>query len=125
MSILEQEWSRTRHWIDAALAHSPGLETLEDVERLLSDGRYMLWTSERCAAVTEIAEYASRKVIVIVHAGGDKAELINEMEPRIAEFGVGQGCDMIAVTGRHGWQREGERHGYRLGFVTMVKDLKQ
>lgn len=122
---LETEWARSRHWIGAALDRSPGLETLDDVEQLVFGGNYMLWTGVNCAVVTEIAEYASRKVIVIVHGGGDKDEMIHVLEPRIAEFGAEQGCDLIAITGRKGWIREGEKHGYRLGFVTIVKELKQ
>lgn len=122
---LASEWARTAHYIEAALAHSPGLETLEDVERMLGVGNYMLWTGDKCAAITEISIYAARNVITIVHAGGDKGELIDVIEPKIAEFGAEQGCDLIAITGREGWKREGEKRGYRLGYVTMIKDLRQ
>lgn len=119
------EWERTQHYIGAALARSPGYETLEDVRRMVGTGAYMLWTGENCAAVTRIDRYSQRLVLVLVHAGGDKAELIDVLEPKIAAFAVEWGCDAIMLEGREGWKREGEKRGYRLAYVVMIKDLKQ
>lgn len=120
---LASEWERCRHYIEAALCNSPGLEDIEAVEGALDRGGYMLWTGANCAAITDISIYPSRKVLTIVHGGGDKSELIGSLFPRIEEFAALQGCDLIAVTGRKGWEREGEKHGFRFGYVTMIKDL--
>lgn len=121
--LLAHEWARCRHYIEAALRHSPGLEDIEAVEGAVERGGYMLWTDANCAAITDISIYPSRKVLTIVHGGGDKAEMIGKLLPRIEEFAALQGCDLVAVTGRLGWLREGEKHGFRLGYVTMIKDL--
>jgi hypothetical protein len=125
MTDAAEEWERCRGWIEAALAHSPGFETIEDVEKLLGSNLYQLWSGDNCAAITSVDRYAQRLVISIIHGGGDKRELIDVLEPKIARFGAEHGCDMIAVTGRRGWIREGERHGYHFGYVTMMKAIRQ
>lgn len=123
-SIAAAEWVRCRHYIEAALANSPGFETIDDVERMLCTGNYMLWTGRECAAIVEISQYAAKRVIAIVHGGGDKNELADELEPMIEAFGRERGCDLIGVMGRKGWIREGEKRGWHLGYVCMLKALK-
>lgn len=121
--LLACEWQRCRPFIEAALERSPGLEDIEDVEGYIDSGSYMLWTGTNCAAITQISVYASRKAVTIVHAGGDKNELINGLTPKIEQFGRDMGCDLIALTGREGWLREGRKRGWRLGYVWMIKNL--
>ncbi len=125
MTVAAREWARCRHFIEAALGQSPGFETIEDVERLIADGRYQFWPGENCAAVTEIAEFARAKMLVVMHGGGDLIELLEEMEPALCAFARVAGCDGIMGFGRKGWQRVCERRGYRFGWLAMVKDLKQ
>ncbi len=119
------EWQRCRHHIEAALARSPGLESIADVERAIAAGTYQAWFGKRSAAITEIADYGQKKVLTVVHGGGDMGELLNEMEPMFCAFARAMGCDAIMGTGREGWKRMSEKHGYRFGWLVMVKDLKQ
>lgn len=119
------EWNRCRHYIEAALDRSPHLESIEDVERRLGEGTYMLWTGDDCALVTQIMNYPSKRVMEVVHGGGNKREIIGRLGPALEEFAVKQGCDSLAVIGRRGWIREGEKAGWHLGFVVMMKALKQ
>ena len=81
-----QEWARCRPYIEAALAHAPGLERIEDVERAIERGSYQVWFGKECCAVTEIAHYAQAKALVVVHGGGDMAELLDELEPAMCAF---------------------------------------
>lgn len=118
------EWARCRPWIKAALVHSPGLESIEDVERAIARGSYQVWFGRHCCAVTEIADYARAKALVVVHGGGDLAELLEELEPAMCALARAQGCTLIMGTGRKGWERVTRERGYRFGFITMVKDLK-
>lgn len=118
-----EEWARCRHWIEAALAHSPGLESIEDVERGVARGTYQVWFGKECCAVTEIAQYARVRALVVVHGGGDMAELLEELEPQMCGFARGQGCTLIMGTGRKGWERVTRSRGYRFGYLTMVKTL--
>jgi len=114
---------RCRAWIEAAVATGPGIETIDDVEALIGEGRYQLFTAPRSAAVTEIAQFARRKVLIVVHGGGDLDELLNVLEPRMCDFALAEGCDAIMGTGRRGWERATQKRGYRFAWINMIKDL--
>jgi hypothetical protein len=118
-----EDWARCKPWIEAALAYSPGLEAIEDVERAIERGSYQVWFGKECCVVTEIADYARTKALVVVHGGGDMAELLDELEPATCEFARAEGCRHIMGTGRKGWERVTRTHGYRFGYITMVKRL--
>jgi hypothetical protein len=122
--LLASEWERCRHYIEAAIDNSPHLETIEDVEKLLEEGMYMLWTGLNSAVVVEIRNYPTKKILAVVHGGGDKNEIMDQLGPLIEDFAVKNGCQAIASFGREGWKREGERRGWHLGYVCMFKNLK-
>lgn len=119
------EWQRCRPWIVAALATSPNLETIVDVERLIESGHYQVWFGMECAAITEIAQFANRKALIILHGGGNMAEGLDQLEPAMCAYALKNGCDMIMGQGRRGWERVAAKHGYRFGFITVTKDLVQ
>jgi hypothetical protein len=120
---LAAEWARCRPYIEAAIRHSPQLETIADVERLISCGKYQFWPGKRSAAITEIAEFARGLVLIVVHGGGDLAELVDLMEPAFCGYARAHGCIAIAGMGRKGWQRATEKRGYRFGTIMMIKDI--
>ncbi|MGH6829073.1 MAG: hypothetical protein ACREFW_09210, partial [Rhizomicrobium sp.] len=103
----------------------PGLESIEDVERAIENGSYQVWFWHHSCAVTEIADYARHKALVVVHGAGDMAELLDVIEPGMCAWAKEQGCTLMMGTGRKGWERVTEKRGYRFGFVTMVKNLEQ
>jgi hypothetical protein len=119
----QDEWRRCRGWIEAALARSPGFETIEDVEGLIGEGKYQFWPGRHSAAITEIAQFAAKKVLIVQHGGGDLGELIDEMEPAFCAFAHAAGCEAIMGFGRLGWKRVTEKRGYRFGWIAMVKQL--
>lgn len=117
------EWNRCKPWIEAALETSPGFETIADVARMVDEGKYQFWPSENCAAITEIATFSQRKVLTVVHGGGDLTELLDTLEPRMCDFAKRMGCDAIMGTGRKGWERVTASRGYRLAFINMIKEV--
>ncbi|HJR55328.1 MAG TPA: hypothetical protein VJ798_02020 [Rhizomicrobium sp.] len=119
----QESWSRCRPWIEAAIATGPGVETIDDVERLLACGRYQFWAGRAAAAITEITEFQRRKILTVMHGGGDLAELLDEIEPALCAFAREQGCDGIMGLGRKGWERVTQPRGYRLAYIAMIKDL--
>lgn len=123
MTPAQYEWARCRPHIEAALERSPGLETIEDVERRIADGRYMFWPGRKSAAITEIVEYDRKRAMVMIHGGGDMGEMLDEMEPVICAMARLMGCSMIMGTGRKGWEKPGLKRGYKFGWITMYKDL--
>lgn len=121
--VADPDWRRCRPMIEAALAHSPGYETIEDVERLIDDGTYLFWAAEQSAVVTEVSQYQRRRVLTVMHGGGDLAELLDYVEPALCVYARSIGCDAISGIGRRGWDRECKKRGYRLAHITMIKDL--
>lgn len=116
-------WAQCRPLIAAALATSPHLETIDDVERMIAAGRYFPFSGRHSCAVAEIAQFARRKVLIVVHGGGDLDELLDVLEPLMCAFARARGCDAIMGTGRKGWERVTARRGYRFAWTAMIKDL--
>jgi len=117
------EWARCRFYIESALSRSPGFETIEDVEALIADGTYQFWPGVKSAAITEIRRYARKKVLAVVHGGGELSELLDEMEPHFCSFALANGCDAVIGTGRRGWQHQTRKRGYRFAYLTMIKEI--
>jgi hypothetical protein len=124
LSTAASEWARCRHFIEKALARSPGFEAIEDVERAIAEGRYQFWPGRNCAAITEIADFPRAKMLIVLHGGGDLAELIDALEPALCAFARAAGCDGIMGLGRKGWERVCETRGYEFGWLAMVKMLR-
>jgi hypothetical protein len=99
------------------------METIEDVERLVASGSYQFWAGRDSAAITEMFSSPQRKVLVVKHGGGNLDELWNEMEPQMCAFAAAHGCTSIMGEGRMGWKRVTEKRGYRLAWISMIKDL--
>jgi hypothetical protein len=129
LTTAQLEWARCRPWIEAALARSPGFEDIEDVERLVMEGQYIFFSGPDCAAICSIEVYCQKKAFVIQHAGGDPEgsirEMIADLDPSMCAYANAMGCDMIMERGREGWKPILEKHGYRVGYVAMVKELRQ
>ncbi len=119
----QENWARVRPWIEAALKRAPGLETIEDVDSFLESGKYLLFTSPNAAMVAQIIEYERKKAIYAIHGGGNLKELIDVIEPRMRACGKVNGCSLSMGMGRKGWERALKDKGYRLGWVTMIKEI--
>ena len=107
-----------RDLIESALAYSGGTHTFEDVAELVATGRAQLWPGEKSVGVTEIVLYPKKKVLHIFIAAGDMDELLVMME-YAKRWGAGQGCQSVTMSGRTGWQRVLNKHGWKQVFVTM------
>ncbi len=119
----DAEWARCRHWIIAALENSPGFESIEDIDRKLENRDYVLWPGTNCAAVTCLIQYDGMKVLSVIHGGGDLEELLTNLEPNMCKFAAMEGCKLITGEGRLGWKPVSEKHGYRFGYIVMVKEI--
>lgn len=118
-----REWVRCKPWIEAAIAASPGFETIEDVERLLEREVYQLWAGKNCAAIGTFNEYESETAYCIVHGGGDLTELLDVVEPAVCAWATQSGCNVVMGIGRKGWERVCSKRGYKFGWIAMVKRL--
>ena len=111
-----------RKHIEAALEYSGGTHNFDDVKQAIIEGRMQLWPAPNSAAVTEIVEYARKKVLHVFLAGGDMDEVVGGIES-VVNWGRGQGCQSVAISGRKGWERILDKHGFRPVLVTMERDL--
>lgn len=112
-----------REWIEAALEHSNGTHTFEDIVKGISEGRMQLWPAERGVMVTEIVVYPRRKMLNIFLAGGDLDQLL-DMGDDMRAWAKAQGCDGAMLTGRKGWARVMKNHGWREKWITMTTEIE-
>lgn len=111
-----------RKHIEAALGYSGGTHNFDDVKQAIIEGRMQLWPAPNSAAVTEIVEYARKKVIHVFLAGGQMDEVVGGIES-VAEWGRAQGCQSMTISGRKGWERILDKSGFRPVLVTMERKL--
>ncbi|HUO23650.1 MAG TPA: hypothetical protein VMU59_14130 [Caulobacteraceae bacterium] len=118
-----QAWARCLPYIEAALAHAGGTHDIEDVARLIEQGRAHFWPGRRCAVVTEFYDYPRLRACNIWLLGGDLKALL-AMEPAIVAWARTQGCARLMGGGpRTGWARALAALGYRTGWTVYSKDL--
>ena len=89
---------------------------------MIADCVYQFWPGKHSAVITELVRFKRVKALIVRHAGGDMAELI-EMEKTFCAFARANDCTKIMGEGREGWKRICERMGYRFAMVMMEKDL--
>jgi hypothetical protein len=111
-----------RQHIEAALAHGGDTHTFEDVRDMIIDGRLQIWHGPNGCAVTEIITYPRKKALHVFLAGGEMAQILDMMDSAMV-WGRGQGCDVMTISGRLGWQRVLDKHGFRPVLVTMERAL--
>ena len=123
MRNAQEEWARCKHWIAASLKRSGGFYGIEDVERMIEDGRLVFWPMRSSAVLTEFIEYPQGRALNAFVSGGSLRELRDEFEPFIAQFAKEQGCRWVLGFGRKGWVRASAASGYRLINCLLVKEL--
>jgi hypothetical protein len=119
----DDHWAFAKPFIEAALRAVPPMETLVDIERKIGSGHYQLWLAGNSAAITSVDIYPQKKVLSVVHGGGNLGELVDQLEPTLCAHAVALGCSSIMGTGRKGWERPLLSRGYEFAWITMHKDL--
>lgn len=114
------EWARCAPWLEAALAHAHGTHALSDVREMVERREARFWAGRRAAMVTEVHEFPRMRVLHFWLAGGDLAELRDEMRPLAEAWGREQGCTRATISGRRGWARA---LGYAPLAWTCAKEL--
>src|SRR6056297_1393818 len=91
-----------REGIEAALNHSGGTHTFEDVAMMVLESRAQAWVNGGSIAVTEIVEYPRKRVLHCFLAAGKASEIIEMMDSATA-WGQAMGCRGFTLAGRKGW----------------------
>jgi hypothetical protein len=118
MNVIEAN----RAYIEAALEYSNGTHDFESVRDAILAGTMQLWPASKSAAVTEVVEYAKKKVINVFLAGGDLDEITHGIDS-VAAWAKEQGCDSMTIAGRKGWIRVLDKHGFAPSFVVMERAI--
>lgn len=102
--------------MQAALDKSPSGFTIRDVLDRIAQGRALLWTNRKSAAVTH-----TESTLVCWLAGGDRNELLEMLEQAEA-LAREQGLEGVCVIdGRKGWERVLSPLGYEKQTVLFKK----
>jgi hypothetical protein len=118
-----QSWARCRPYVEAALERAGGTHGIDDVARLIEQGRAHFWPGRRCAVVTEFHDYPRLKACNIWLLGGELKELL-AMQPAIEAWARAQGCARMLGGGpRKGWERALKPLGYQPGWIIYFKEL--
>ncbi len=116
-------WARCSPYIQAALDQAGGTHGIEDVARLVAQGRAHFWPGARCAVVTEFYDYPKLRACNFWLLGGDLKELLTLL-PAIEAWARSRGCARMLGGGpRAGWGRVLAPRGYRPGWTVYRKDF--
>lgn len=121
MSDFDAEWARCALWIEAALEACGGTHDLADVEALVRSREVRFWAGARSAMITELQVWPRKTVLLFWLAGGDLAELRDELRPAAEAWAAEQGATRFAVVGRAGWARS--LPGYKPVATVCAKEI--
>lgn len=121
MTDARVEWERCKPWIEAATKESPLADDIETIEWKLAAGKYQLASSANAAVLVERARFDSQEVLIARFGGGSLCELLDVIQPRLYEQARAEGRLMMSE-GRLGWLKPAKARGYRLAWITMVKE---
>lgn len=116
------ELTRCRPWIEAALEHSGGTHTFDDIVGAVYAGQMQFWPAESACAVTEIVNFPRRKVLHIFLAGGEMQEIV-DMDGPAADFAKANGCTAMTIAGRRGWKKILAEKGYEESYTALIKEI--
>ncbi len=111
-----------RTLIESALEYSGGTHTFDDVVQMVVEAKAQLWPAPRGVAITEIIEYPQKRVLHVFLYAGDLDQAL-EMVDSAEAWGRTQGCTSMTMSGRFGWQRVLDKHGWKPVLVTMEKPI--
>jgi hypothetical protein len=133
---LEKVWSMIEKDIKSALAYSSQLTDSDFVFDLAKEGKFQIWVlwdkEQKITAnkyfgvvVTELIKRKFGKVCHIYIMTGRQRNkwqhLINEVE----NFAKEEGCKMMELIARPGWQRVLNLFDYKRTHVVLEKEIKQ
>ena len=120
---MDNEISRCRKWIEAALEYSGGTHDFEDIVAGLHRGVLQLWPTPRGCIVTEIVLYPQKKVLNVFLGGGELDQIL-DMHDNVISWAKAQGCSALSMSGRPGWKKPLKKHGWQSQHVSYVKEFE-
>lgn len=105
-----------------ALERAGHTHSLQDVANMITRGAAQLFGDERGACITEFVSYPRRKVLNIWLAIGELDACL-ALQPEMEKFALANGATALSATGRKGWERTLEKHGWHTIGLVLAKEL--
>ena len=133
---LDKVWGMVEKNIKSALAYSGQLTDSDFVYDLTKQGKFQLWvlwdrkqklTTNKYfgVVVTEIIKRKHGKVCHVYIVTGRQMSKWQHLISRVEEFAKDEGCKMMELIARPGWQKVYNNHGYKRTHVVLEKQIKQ
>lgn len=98
--------------------------TIEWLDREILYGRLHLFSDEKSAIVAAVKTYPTgAKECQIECAAGELAHLIGPAIDRVEQWASEQGCIVVTIQSREGWQKVMKSQGYELYQTAIRKEL--
>ncbi len=125
---LAEAWPRVSHLFDVMAATCGGRQAVRDLVGLVVSGHAQLWASATDqeiigTALTEIQSYPRQKDAHLFAAGGIGAKECISLIPHFEDWARDQGCAVLKVSGRDGWDRLLKPRGFERARVILEKHL--
>lgn len=128
MNLLENikqvvaDLERLRPQIESAMEYQSGTHTFDDIVGMVMQGRLRLWPFKQSVALTEILEYPREKHYHVFIAGGKLEELISH-QPDIEAAAKEANCVKLTISGRKGWFRVLQPHGWKEQYTACICEV--
>ena len=133
---LDKVWSMIEKDIKSALAYSSQLTDSDFVFDLAKEGKFQLWvlwdkeqkkTEQKYfgVVVTELIKRKFGKVCHIYIMTGRQSHKWQHLISEVENFAKEEGCDMMELIARPGWQRVLNIFDYKRTHVVLEKKIKQ
>ena len=133
---LDKVWGMVEKDIKSALAYSSQLTDSDFVYDLTKQGKFQIWVLwdkskprpvEKYfgVVVTELIKRKLGKVCHIYIMTGRQRNKWQHLISKIENFAKEEGCEMMELIARPGWQKVYNNHGYKRTHVVLEKQIKQ
>ena len=133
---LDKVWSLVEKDIKSALAYSGQLTDSDYVFETAKEDKFQVWViwdkKEKQASdkyfgvvVTEIIKRKHGKVCHVYIVTGRQMSKWQHLISRVEEFAKDEGCKMMELIARPGWQKVYNNHGYKKTHIVLEKQIKQ
>ena len=133
---LDKVWSLVEKDIKSALTYSGQLTDSDYVFETAKEDKFQVWviwdkkekqTSDKYfgVVVTEIIKRKHGKVCHVYIVTGRQMSKWQHLISRVEEFAKDEGCKMMELIARPGWQKVYNNHGYKKTHIVLEKQIKQ
>ena len=122
MEELDAELERCRPWIEAALDRGGNTHEFEDIVYAVKTGAMQFWPADDACAITEIIVYPRKRAFHVFLAGGNMDTIV-DMDESAVYYAKVNGCTIMSIAGRKGWQRVLSDKGYKNTLTVLMKEF--